>query len=124
MLFSKEITIPADTADDDPYTQRVKVSMGKVRRVWVLIPVPSAYCVGVQIWYEAHQMWPTSRTEWFIGGHAVIEFEENLEIDKPPLEFEVKCYNTDTENDHTVWVALSILRPTKASELEEFLALF
>lgn len=124
MLFSKEITIPAETSKEEYYSEDIKIAMGKVRKVFVLIPVPSAWCVGVQIWYASWQVWPTSRTEWLSGGVAFIEFEENLEIDQPPLHFEARCYNEDTVNDHKVWVGLSVLRPTITSQMQQFFDLF
>lgn len=124
MLFSKWVTVPADTGSGEPYAESIKVSKGVVRRVWVLIPIPSAWCVGVQIWYATWQMWPTSRTEWIPGGMVLLEFEESVGIDQPPLEFEVRAYNEDTVNDHKIWVALSVLRPTISSELQQFFELF
>lgn len=112
MLFSKEIEIPVSRTKANYYPNTIKVSKGTVRKVFVLIPIPSAWAVGVSIWYSTSQMWPTSRTEWFNGGMSVIEFEENFKIDDVPLEFEVRCYNEDTVNKHTIWVGFNILRPT------------
>jgi len=119
VLFSKEIEIPVSRTKANYYSEPVKISKGTVRKVFVLIPIPSAWAVGVSIWYATSQMWPTSRTEWFNGGMAVIEFEEDFKIDQPPLEFIVRCYNTDTENTHTVWVGFNILRPTLTSRVQD-----
>ena len=124
MLFSKWITIPVDRSVTNPYTESIKISKGVVRKVFVLIPVPSAWCVGVSIWYASWQAFPTSRTEWFVGGMVNIEFEEDLTIDDVPLSFTIKCYNEDTVNTHKVWVAFSIVRPTVSSQMQEFLKLF
>ena len=124
MLFSKWIDIPEDRAITNPYTETIKVSKGTVRKVWVIIPVPSAWCIGVQIWYASWQMWPTSRTEWIPGGMVKMEFEENLVIDDVPTQFTVRCYNEDTVNHHKVWVAFSVVRPTVSSQMQEFLSLF
>lgn len=121
MLFSKWIEIPTDRAQTNPYSEVIKVCKGTVTRVWVLIPVPSAWCCGVQVWYSTSQVWPTSRTEWIPGGMVQMDFEESLKIDQPPLEFEVRCFNTDVKNKHKVWVGISILRPTISSRLREFL---
>ncbi len=124
MLFSKWITIPAGTDSNDPHEETVKICKGTVRRVWVLIPIPSAWCVGVQVWYASWQMWPTSRTEWIPGGKVEIEFEENLVIDEPPLQFTIKGYNEDVVNVHKVWVAFSVIRPTISSQMKAFMDLF
>ena len=48
-----------------------------------------------------------------------LEFEESVEIDEPPLHFIVKGYNTDTENEHKVWVAFNIVRPVVSSRMQE-----
>ena len=124
MLFSKWIEIPENRQADNPYSEVIKACKGTVRRVWVLIPVPSAWCCGVQIWYSAYQMWPTSRTEWIPGGMVQLEFEESLKINQPPLEFTVKTFNTDLVNTHKVWVAISVLRPTITGQLKQFFDLF
>jgi len=119
MLFSQWITIPAGTESSDPHTEIIKVGKGTVRRVWVLIPVPSAWCCGVQIWYTSWQMWPTTRGEWIPGGMVVLELEESLEIDQPPLYFTINCYNEDTVNAHKVWVAFNVMRPVVTSRMQE-----
>ena len=124
MLFSKWITIPANTSSGDPHEEPAKICKGTVRKVWVLIPVPSAWCVGVQVWYASWQMWPTSRTEWIPGGMVKIEFEESVVIDDVPLHFTIKGYNEDTVNAHKVWVAFSVLRPTISSQMKAFMDLF
>lgn len=124
MLFSKEITIPVSRTKANYYSESIKVSKGRVRKVFVLIPVPSAWAVGISIWYATWQMWPTSRTEWISGGMARIEFEENILIDDVPLEFQVRCYNEDATNTHKVWVGLNILRTTITSEMQDFFDLF
>jgi len=124
VLFSKEITIPASTSKTDYYSENIEISKGKVRKVFVLIPVPSAWAVGVSIWYATWQVWPTSRTEWIPGGMVRLEFEENIEVDDVPLSFQVRCYNEDTVNDHKVWVGINVLRPTTSSEMQEFFDLF
>lgn len=119
MLFSREIEIPVSRTKANYYSERIKVSKGTVRKVFVLIPIPSAWAAGVSIWYATWQMWPTSRTEWFNGGMSVIEFEEDFKIDDVPLEFEVRCYNDDPTNTHTVWVGFNILRPTLTGRMAQ-----
>jgi len=124
VLFSKWITIPKSIESSDPYEDTIKVCKGTVRKVWVLIPVPSAWCVGIQIWYASWQMWPTSRTEWLPGGMVRMKFEDSVEIDQPPLHFTVKGYNDDTVNAHKIWVGISVLRPTITSQMRQFFELF
>jgi len=124
LLFSKEIEIPEDRSKANYYSERVKISKGTVKKVFVLIPIPSAYAVGVSIWYATSQVWPTSRVEWIIGGMVDIGFEADKVIDDVPLEFEIRCYNEDTENKHTVWVGFNILRPVvtgRMAQLTEWL---
>lgn len=118
MLFSQKITVPANTSEDDPYEVSIPITKGTVRKVMVLIAVPSAWCIGVQIWYATWQVWPTTRTEWIHGGRVWIELEEALKIDQPPLFFKVRCFNDDETNEHDIWVGLSVLRPTRTSELQ------
>lgn len=119
MLFSKWVTIPASTSSSDPHEETIKICKGTARRVWVLIPIPSAWCVGVQVWYGSWQMWPTSRGEWIPGGMVVVEFEEEVVIDQPPLHFTIKGYNIDTVNAHKVWVGFNVLRPVVSSRMQE-----
>lgn len=124
MLFSREITIPVDRSKANYYSETIEISKGTVKKVFVLIPIPSAWAVGVSIWYATWQMWPTSRTEWIPGGMIMLEFEENIEIDDVPLEFEVRCYNEDENNEHKIWVGVNVLRYVTSSSLQEFMELF
>lgn len=121
MLFSKEITIPVSRTKSNYYSETIRISKGTVRKVFVLIPIPSAWAVGVSIWYETSQRWPTSRVEWINGGMVYIGFEADMVIDDVPLEFEVRCYNDDAVNTHTVWVGFNILRPTVSSRAQQLL---
>lgn len=124
MLFSKHITIPVNKTKSDPYVEHVKISKGTVRKVIIQMFCPSAVAIGVSIWYSTSQKWPTSRVEWIPGGQTKIEFEENLKIDQPPLNFEIRCYNDDLENTHAVWVGFNILRPGISGRLLDFLQFF
>lgn len=124
MLFSKAITIPAGTLSSAPYGVTVDICKGRVTKGRIIIPVPSAWCVGVQVWWASWQMWPTSRTEWVIGGMVDLPFDINVEVDQPPLHFTVKCYNEDTVNAHKVWVSFEVERPevtTRARGLVDWL---
>jgi hypothetical protein len=121
MLFAAEINVPADTSKDDPYLVVLPVRKGTVKRLIATIAVPSAWAVGFQVWHGKFQVWPTTDDQWIAGGHINLDLEENYEIDQPPLEFDLLCYNEDDQNDHKIWIGFSVLRLGVTGALGDFI---
>jgi len=60
-------------------------------------------------------------TEWFVSNVQDLVFDEDFEIDDVPHTLRVEAYNDDDTFPHTLWVAVSVLRPGKSSRLSDFM---
>lgn len=110
MIFSKDITIPANTTKESPLRVRIPISEGVVRHVWIRWRWGSANLCGARILYQEFQIWPLSLTQWFISQLDSLDFDEEFSVDGIPHEFVAELYNLDDTYPHNVWVGFSVLR--------------
>lgn len=121
MLFAKSIVIPANTTKANRLVTHFPICDGVIKRVWVRWRWGSGNLCGCRILYESFQVWPLSMTEWFVSIVQDLVFDEDFEIDDVPHTLRVEAYNDDDTFPHTLWIAVSVLRPGKSSRLSDFM---
>jgi len=121
MLFTKSVTIPANTTKANPLVASIPICEGVVKHVWVRWRWGSGNLCGCRIFYESFQIWPISLTQWFVSNVQDMDFDESFEMDGVPHVFRLEAYNEDDTFPHNLTVSFAILRPTKASGLTDFL---
>lgn len=108
MIYTKSIATPANTAKATPLVTRMRVTRGVVYQVDVMFPPGPSGLVGVRIFHEAEQVWPTDADEFFYGDNTLVTFQESRLFTIDPLQFSVKTFNLDTAFEHTVQVRIGI----------------
>lgn len=109
MRYAAGVTIPANTTEADPHEETLDLCYGRIREVSILFPAGHAGTTHLQIFYQTHQIFPTTPGESFTGDDTVHSFPENLEIHEVPHEVMLRGWNDSTENAHTIYVMLSVL---------------
>ena len=122
MIFSGELTIPANTTIFRPVRIVLPVSLGTVRHVWVRWHWGSANLCGARGLYRTFAQWPLAVGEWFYSSVPGLDFDENIVLDQDPLEIVLEGYNDDDTYPHSVWFAFNIVRSTTDSDTAEFIA--
>ena len=121
MLFSQRIAIPANTTKLAPVRIMIPACEGTITKVIVRWRWGSGNLCGARVLYSEYQVWPRSKTQWFVSNTQDIEFDENLQITDHPHFFELEGYNEDDSFPHTVEVSINILRKSDGGTLGAFL---
>lgn len=119
MLYQRSLTIPANTPASDPESATLKLTLGTVTRVEVEFPGGCCGLVGVRVYDKGWQIVPWTRDEWLVSDDFVPASEAPYPMPSAPYILTLFGYNTDTVNDHTVQLRVTM----REGEIEEFLAL-
>lgn len=110
MIYSFEITTPANTLESDKKITRLKLTEGILQQIDIVFPVGCATLAYIAFYEGGHQVFPTNPDESFHSDDDRISFKEALRIEREPYEFVARTYNLDTIYSHTIIVRLGILR--------------
>jgi hypothetical protein len=122
MLFSKVLTVPANTAKVSYQEDRLKITKGKIKRIDVYFPWGCAGLVGVQIIRHTWQIFPITRGEWVIGNELLHSYNYNFDIRDDPIELVIRSYNTDDTYGHSPIIGIEILRGETSLKLDKLLS--
>lgn len=101
-----QVTIPAGTAEAEPFTENVSFNQGVVVGFELVIPYGCAGFSGVRLVASDGQIWPSKRGTWVIGDDDIIRREP---LNWPNSgRFEFQGYNTG-KYDHTYELRFSII---------------
>jgi len=113
MLYSWDITVPANTTVADPVRQDLKLGYGVVSQVTVLFPPGCARLVHLRIFRGANQIWPSTSDQDLSGDTFPIEWPEYYELVNHPFVVVARLWNEDDTYEHTVTIRIAVL-PRKA----------
>lgn len=122
MLFSKVLTVPANTSIASYQEDRIKITTGKIKRIDVYFPWGCAGLVGIQIIRHTWQICPLTRGEWMIGNELLHSYNYNFDIRDDPIELIIKSYNTDDTYAHSPIIGVEMLRGETSLALNRLLA--
>jgi len=115
MLYSLQISVPANTMVEAPLASELQLCAGVIKRVWVRWRFGSGKLCGCRLLRESRQLWPSDPTEWFISGPHEVVFDEWYELSDVPYILTVEAHNLDDTYLHRLWVAVSVQRPSLSS---------
>ena len=109
MLFSKTITVPADTAASAKVTEKIKISRGVIHQVGVLFPDGCNGMVKVTLHDGGHQFSPSTEGMDYIGSGQLVLGQEHYKPEAGTNQIAVKAWSPDTTYNHEITVYLWIL---------------
>jgi len=118
LIFTKSLTIPANTPENHPANTKIDVCYGLVYRVEIQFPAGCAGLVGFALFDGLHQVYPSSPGEWFITDNFTIAFDDRYLKLTEPFVFDLFGYNLDDTYPHTVYLRLGIV------DKEEFMSYY
>lgn len=121
MLYSKKVTIPANTQKSAFQRDTLQLTKGVITRVSVFFPWGCAGLVGVQIIRGTWQVFPLSRGEWLIGNDLDINFKTDVDLKTEPYEVSIYSYNSDDTFEHSPIVSIEMVKGEVSSSLQSFL---
>jgi len=108
MFFCWDITINADTKEDEPYTDWLHVPKGVITRVDIKFPAGCHGMVKVRLFLEALQFVPLSEDEWVTGDDETVPTETGIELVDKPYKLKLMACSPDTTYDHKITVRIEV----------------
>jgi len=110
VIYSWDLTTPANTPEDAPKEWVLKMAYGVIHQVNIIFPAGCAGLAHIKIFRGANQVWPSNLEGDFAGGDEVISFREFFPLETEPFQLEAITWNEDDTYDHTIIVRLGLLR--------------
>lgn len=108
MFFCWDITVEADTAEEEPLEDWLKLPKGVITRVDIKFPAGCHGLVKVRLFLESLQFVPLSEDEWVTGDDETVPTETGIEIVDKPYKIKVQMCSPDTTYDHTITVRIEV----------------
>jgi hypothetical protein len=116
MLFTDELTIPANTPATAPVRTTISLSPGTITEISVLFPPKKGAFVGVRILRFERVHWPTNPDKWIVADGETVDWDEDYDMDEEPFELHFEAYNTDDTFAHTVYFRVAVLESGRLEE--------
>lgn len=108
MFFCWDITVEADTAEDDPLRQWLNLPKGIITHIDIKFPAGCHGMVKVRLFKESLQLVPLSEDEWVTGDDEPVPTETYCELLDKPFKLKLVACSPDTAYDHTITVRTEI----------------
>lgn len=109
MLFTWDITVPANTLYSAPITETLKLSAGVITNIGIKFPAGCHGMVGVRLKLTEGQIFPIPRGEWVTGDDEEAESEYHIEFGREMQEVEFEAISPDTDYKHVITVRITVL---------------
>ena len=109
MLYSKQVTIPANTTEANAVKAKFKVNKGMIYYFWITFPPGCAGLTKLRIYHENHPFLPVNKDNYLRGDNVTYQFPSFQEIKESPEILTVEAWNDDDTYAHTVDVVFIIL---------------
>jgi len=109
MLYSKDITVPANTAETAKQTTDLKIADGVIHKVSILFPTGCVCLVKIQMFEGGHQFISSTEGQYLSGDGEAVDIPEFYEIKGGPRYITIKTWNLDDTYDHTLQIRIYVL---------------
>ena len=109
MIYTLDVTTPANTAKIAPLETLIRLTRGLVYRVEIDFPAGAVGLHHVTIHDGGFQVWPSTNHQTFHQDAVSIGFDETYFKLSPPYEFLIRTYNLDDTFPHLVQVRIGLV---------------
>ena len=109
MLYANHLTVTKATDVDNPVRGVIYVKPGRLVQVDVVVPTGCADLVRLQIWRAGIPILPATPDMFIAGNGSHHRFPYDYVVRDKPLWFDLVAYNLSTNQDHKLWIGLSVL---------------
>jgi len=109
MLFTWNVTVPANTLEIAPKEDILKLSAGVVTHIGVKFPAGCHGMVGVRLLRSEGQILPVPRGEWVTGDDEEAQAVYHIEFRKEVELLKFQGISPGTDYNHTISVRITIL---------------
>jgi len=108
MYYLKFYTIPAKTAQTDPFVGVHEMVPGIICRVDVGFTHGTFGLTHVQIFRHEHQLYPTTPGYSFAWDNYVFSIHDNFPLIEVPFNLSIRAWNEDNTYDHAIFVGVEL----------------
>ena len=109
MLYSKHLTIPANTTETAPTRASFKISKGIIYHAWVIFPSGCAGLTKVRVYHEGHPILPVNASDYLKADDYVYDIPLFFEVEDEPYNITFEGWNEDDTYSHTITLMLLVL---------------
>ena len=106
MLHVYALTVPANTAKENPKTLDIEIDDDALLFVAVRFPPGPQALAGVSLWYGEEQIFPYPKGSWVVGDNEVIWDFILWKCPERPCPLTIKAYNIDDTYSHTCYIRI------------------
>lgn len=108
MIYTGDITIPANTPATSPTIERIPIALGIIYKIELQFPPGCAGLTHIVINDGGYQVWPSTPGKDFATDDYTISFEDTYLKQASPTEMQVYGYNVDETYEHTIQIRLGV----------------
>src|SRR5487761_2171995 len=115
MIFVAAITTPKLTPNNSPVITRIPIVAGTMTRLLIWFPPGVNALAHIKLLWGLYQIFPSNDQADFAGGDVLIDWDEDITIDQPPLNLTAVTWNDDDTYPHTVTVHV-VIKPSAGGQ--------
>jgi hypothetical protein len=123
VFFCWDITITADTSEDDPFDDWLPLPKGIITEVTIKFPAGCHGMVKVRLFKESLQLIPLTEDEWVTGDDETVRTDTYCELLDKPFKLKIFACSPDTYYNHTITVRIAV-QPEHAAGMSSLTRMF
>jgi hypothetical protein len=123
VFFCWDITITADTKEDDPLEQWLSLPRGIITNISIKFPAGCHGMVGVRMFKESLQLIPLTKDEWVTGDDEPVSTDTHAELLDKPYKLKLNACSPSTDYDHTITIRIEV-QPEEAAGMSTLTRMF
>jgi len=123
MIYTKAITVPANTPENNRQRNYLKVSAGVLHEIEFHFPPGCENLVKTQLFLGGHPLFPSTEGQYIAGDTFPIRFKDYVKLNAGANILSFLTFNEDEFYPHTIRIRISILRDKDLAKLSSLAAL-
>jgi hypothetical protein len=108
MEYEKEVTVPANTPENDPVKDEIQLDKG-ILSGKVYFPLGCVHLVQARLFHGEFQIAPMNRDQWLKGEGAEVPFADNYDMTDEPFLLKIRACSPGTTYEHKIKVHASVI---------------
>jgi hypothetical protein len=106
--YTHTLTVPAGTLEAEPYTEEVKLTTGRIRRVSIGFPYGCRGTVYVNVLLSTLQIIPFIEGQSYNWDNIMQDFDVNIVIDDTSPPVYVRGWSPNARYDHNILFVFAV----------------
>ncbi len=108
MIYSLEVTTPANTTKAAPRRTTMRLTRGLIYFYELWLPPGSAGLCGVAVLHSGYQMFPATDGQFITGDNIHLPYDDLYMLEAAPYELTIITYNLDDTYEHLIRFAAGL----------------